>query len=221
MTLDRDLNKMIELARFRDAIPVEDARVLIKKSTAVFRALMLEVGHDKRQVQKLITKFRDAGRRSPPWRQTSQRVPGRPQDGADGNRINRWKLPEDHKFAADETTATLVEVRYYLQALSMDGAPEFDDTRIHHAFEWLVGHDVRPGEYVDPIQMVPISIHEIVDDAKLIQSGHYVPLDRGGRHEPSNAFLMLARSNQLQGNLRVDELIELMDRIVVRHKTEG
>jgi hypothetical protein len=54
-------------------------------------------------------------------------------------------------------------------------------------------------------------------DARTIQSGHLHPLDRGGKHEPANAFLMLHRSNQLQGNLTVEELIALMDEIVKRH----
>jgi hypothetical protein len=43
-------------------------------------------------------------------------------------------------------------------------------------------------------------------------------LDRGGKHEPRNAFLMLPRSNQLQGNMTVDELLALMARILERHK---
>jgi hypothetical protein len=44
-----------------------------------------------------------------------------------------------------------------------------------------------------------------------------VPLNRSGKHEPANAFLMLARSNQLQGDLTVDELLNLMEQILLRH----
>lgn len=58
---------------------------------------------------------------------------------------------------------------------------------------------------------------EVIADAKIIQSGHIFPLDRGGRHHPSNTFLMLARSNQLQGNLSVEELLDLMKSILEKH----
>jgi hypothetical protein len=42
-------------------------------------------------------------------------------------------------------------------------------------------------------------------------------LDRDGKHEPKNAFLMLHRSNQLQGNLTLEELVALMEEITKRH----
>lgn len=183
----------------------------------VFRQAALGANYDSREITGVTTKFRDAGRRSAPWRPTSSRMPGRPQDGADGNRINRWLLPSDHKFYAPEAVATLVEVKYYLQALSMDSAPELPPDTIQNSFGWLVEHHVIPNNYLDPIQLVPVNFQEFLTDRRLVQSGHLIPLDRGGRHEPKNAFLMLARSNQLQGNLTIDELIELMQEIVRRH----
>jgi hypothetical protein len=82
--------------------------------------LCVNFGYDARQVLRITTKMRDAGRRSPPWKPTSSRVPGRPQDGSDGNRIKRWLLAADHKFYADEINATLVEVKYYLQLLQYE-----------------------------------------------------------------------------------------------------
>ncbi len=163
------------------------------------------------------TKFRDAGRRSPPWRPTSSRVPGRPQDGADGNRRNRWLFKPAHKFYADEITATLVEVRYYLQLLSMNNAPPLPEDSVQESFMWLVDHKVEPSTYLDPIQLIGIDLHEFLEDLRFVQSGHLVPLDRGGKHEPPNSFLMLARSNQLQGNLTLEELLNLMEQILVKH----
>lgn len=197
---------------------VVEARKLIGIVTALFRELMVNDGHDGRQLTRLTTKFRDAGRRSAPWRPTSSRVPGRPQDGSDGNRINRWLLPPDHKFYADEVTATLVEVRFFFQALSMDNAPDIQNNELQDSLLWLIGHRVEPGIYRDPIQIIPIDINDIVEDARIIQSGHLVPLDRGGRHEPNNAFLMLKTSNSLQGNLTLDELLNLMGQILARHQ---
>jgi hypothetical protein len=75
-----------------------------------------------------------------------------------------------------------------------------------------------PGAYLDPIQLIPIDFETFLSNRTFVQSGHLIPLDRGGRHIPSNTFLMLARSNQLQGNQTLDELIELMSQIVLRHQ---
>jgi hypothetical protein len=212
-----DFLQLVALAANETHLPISDARHMIHLISRLFRQTMLDAGHDGRQITRITTKFRDSGRRSPPWRPASSRVPGRPQDGADGNRINRWLLEKGHKFYADEITATLVEVKYYLQAFSMTGAPSIP-SEVGVAFSWLIEHPVEPGMYVDPIQVIPINLHEVVTDARLIQSGHLIPLDRGGQHEPKNAFLMLARSNQLQGNLTVDELLRLMQDILARHQ---
>ncbi len=214
------INRIKENANFENNISVDNVRVLIKDMTTLFRELCLQHGYDRRSILRITTKLRDAGRRSPPWKPTSSRVPGRPQDGKDGNRIKRWLLPNDHKFYASEVQGTLVEVKYYLQLLSMEEAPTLPKNSIQALFRWLIEHDVEPGNYLDPIQLIPISLKEVIDNARMIQSGHIHPLDRGGIHEPSNAFLMLHRSNQIQGNLTVDELIFLMDAIVQRHKSK-
>lgn len=194
---------------------------MISDVSSVFAEVLINAGHNRRQILRITTKFRDAGRRSPPWRPASGKVFGRPQDGADGNRRLRWLFNEDHKFYAHENDATLTEVKYYLQALSMTDAPVLPPNTIQDCFVWLVGHRVIPGEYFDPIQLIPISLLEVLNEARGIQSGHLIPLDRGGRHEPKNAFLMLSRSNQLQGNLTLDELLALLQRILDRHREKG
>lgn len=214
------INRIKTNAGFEYDITEENVRVLIKDTTTLFRELCLQFGYDRRSILRITTKLRDAGRRSPPWKPTSSRVPGRPQDGKDGNRIKRWLLPEDHKFYANEITGTLVEIKYYLQLLSMEDAPSLPQDSIQNSFNWLIEHDIESGNYLDPIQLIPISLKDVMENARTIQSGHIYPLDRGGIHEPSNAFLMLHRSNQIQGNLTVDELISLMEEIVKRHRTK-
>ena len=174
-----------------------------------------------RQIGKLTAKFRDAGRRSPPWNPTSMRIAGRPQDGADGNRQNRWNFSSDHKYYASEVNATLVEIKYYLQTLSMENAPEISDEDIKVAFNWLLGHSIIPGKYLDPIQLISINFDQFYVEPSLLQSGHLIPLDRGGEHKPSNTFLMLHRSNQIQGNMTLKELVELMSKIVDKHRSGG
>lgn len=212
------IDRIKQLASLKTQINEVQARELIKLISNLFRDLLLKAGHSPRQITRVTTKFRDAGRRSAPWKPASSKVPGRPQDGADGNRINRWLMDKNHKFYADEITATLVEVKYYLQALSMKGAPELTDESLKSAFSWMLEHKIEPGKYIDPIQLIPIDLNDVVKDARTIQSGHLIPLDRGGKHEPQNAFLMLPRSNQLQGNQTLDELLKLMKEILARHK---
>ncbi len=216
--LQKTKQEIKRLAALGYGINEIQVKQLIRLVTNLFRELLISAGHNPRQILRITTKFRDAGRRSAPWKPASSKVPGRPQDGADGNRISRWLMEKNHKFYADEVTATLVEVRYFLQALSMEGAPDLMDPGLKTAFSWMLENTIEPGNYEDPIQLVPINIDEIVKDARTIQSGHLIPLDRGGKHEPKNAFLMLTRSNQLQGNMTLDELIALMETILERHR---
>ncbi len=211
------IQELIVLAAKQTALNNVEAQRLVKKIKELFDSLMSDANYPERDVRRITTKFRDAGRRSAPWKPASSKVPGRPQDGSDGNRINRWLMDPTHKFYADEVTACLVEVKYYLQALSMNDAPELPDETLKDAFIWLVGHKIEPGTFRDPIQLEPVSISAILHDARLIQSGHIHPLDRDGRHEANNATLMLARSNQIQGNQTVEELFQLMNAILERH----
>jgi len=215
--MEEKLKLIAALADKQYSMTVEEVRVLIKAVSFVTKLLLLTDGFDPRPITALSTKLRDAGRRSPPWNAFSKRVPGRPQDGADGNRQNRWLFEPTHKFYADEVTATLVEVKYYLEILSMNNAPVLPENTIQERFIWLTGHQIIPGAYLDPIQLTPIDLKEIMQDLRQIHSGHFVPLDRKGRHEPTNTFLILARSNQLQGNQTLEELLELMKRILERH----
>lgn len=195
-----------------------EVRCLIRLIASLFKDVVKEQGLEKSVYEGIGRKFRDAGRRSAPWKPTSSVVPGRPQDGKDGNRILRWLLPEDHKFYATELNATLVEIKYYLQAMSMVGFPDLSHYGFSEAFyPWLIEHPVKPGNYLDPVQLCQINFHEFARDRREVESGHIFPLDRGGKHHPKNTFLMIARSNKLQGNLTIEELLELMDVILQRH----
>jgi hypothetical protein len=217
--LPQDSHLVGELALKQKAISTIEVRCLIKLIKALFEETIQGAGYSDSQIRALTTKFRDAGRRSAPWKPTSSRVPGRPQDGSDGNRINRWLMPEDHKFYANEVDATLVEIKYYLQTLSMLNAPTCAYNLKLLFTPWLIKHAVEPGAYIDPVQRIKIDFHSFINDPRLLQSGHLDPLDRDGRHVPENTYLMLARSNQIQGNMKIEELIELMTKIVEDHKT--
>lgn len=212
-------DEIINLSKKQFSLNPHEAQKLIKLIKVVFDKFMCDK-YNERDVRRLTTKFRDAGRRSAPWKPTSSRVPGRPQDGADGNRINRWLLEKDHKFYANEVISCLVEIKYYLIALSFQNAPIINNDDFNNAFIWLIGHKIAPGEYKDPIQLIDIDMDQVIKDARTIQSGHLHPLDRDGKHEPSNTFIMLARSNQLQGNLTLEELLILMEEIIKKHKTK-
>lgn len=195
---------------------VEEARKLIQLWSELFRKHLIANGVQARQVTRLTTKFRDAGRRSPPWQPGSVTGNRRPQDGADGNRRNRWLFDQDHRFYADETTATLTEVRYFLQTLSMKGAPRIPGGKLEIEFMTILGHPLKPGEFLDPIQKIPVEFQEFVNNPRYVESGHYVPFGKGGRHTPDNATLMLKVSNRLQADLTVDELLQTMAGILER-----
>lgn len=214
----RDCTDIVSLAKIGRSLSDDQVKRLMRLMTGLFRSLMVGDGHDSGHVKTITTKFRDAGRRSPPWRPTSQTVIGLPQDGADGNRRNRWEFPQDHKFYADFKTAHFVEIRYYLQALSMENAPVVPCEEFRVVWDWLVSHPVEPGAYHDPIQLVPMDLNQFVADRRCVESGHITPLDRGGRHVPDNSFLMTIQSNRMQGNLTVDELLDLMRTTLERHQ---
>jgi hypothetical protein len=193
-----------------------DARALIRLWSELFRKLLVENGIDKRQVTRLTTKFRDAGRRSPPWQPGSETGNRRPQDGADGNRRNRWLFDNTHKFYADEVIATLTETRYFMQTLSMQGAPSIPIEWLETEFISILGHPLKPGMFLDPIQKIPVEFQKFVNNPRYLESGHYIPLGKGGKHTPDNATLMLRDSNRLQADLTVKELLDIMAGILER-----
>jgi hypothetical protein len=199
-------------------LPIESVRSAMGLTIGMFRSAALRNDYPPRGTTALTTKFRDAGRRSAPWRPASSKVPGRPQDGADGNRINRWLMEPDHKFYATEKDATLVEIRYFFQALSMADAPDVEGIEKLKTWEWLSEGPIGTGEYLDPVQLVPINFNDFFDNPRLVTSGHFVPLDRGGRHLPHNTFLTLKISNDLQGNHTVDELLDILNQILEAHR---
>ena len=210
---------LIELVRLGAVGPdcsEEDVVEIYSAAKAFFRLQLRDAGFLPGKVTALLTKFNDSGPRSAPWRPVSSRVPGRPQDGSDGNRINRWLLPEDHKFYSTRRDGTLVGIKYILQTLSMDGAPP-SPHELSDLFRWLTGHDIGPGQFKDPIALVGVSLEAVIDSPRLITSGHLHPLDRGGQHVPMNTSLMLKTSNDLQGNHTVEELLDMIEGILQRH----
>lgn len=218
LTKDNAIQIISELAPLGYSITTENSSLLLKAVSDLFSLIADREGYSEREIRAMKQKFKDAGRRSAPWKPTSSLIPGRPQNGSDGNRINRWLLPEDHKFYADQKTATLVEVKYFLQLLSMKNAPNLP-SKIVYLFDWLTHHPIIPNMYKDPIQLIEIDFDVVMHNSSLLQSGHLYPLDRGGTHHPENTFLMLSASNQLQGNLTLDELINLMSDIVSKHSS--
>ena len=216
MTAKREshLDALLRLGATGPGCSEPDALEMYRAAKGHFREQLSEA--PVRRVTALLTKYNDAGPRSAPWRSVSERVPGRPQDGRDGNRINRWELPEDHKFYSTRRDGVLVAIKYILQTLSMDGAP-VSSRELSQSYRWLTGHDIGPGRFRDPIQLVGIGLAEVIERPRLITSGHLQPLDRGGRHLPANTSLMLKVSNDLQGNLTVEELLDMIHGILQRH----
>lgn len=199
-----------------------DVDALMERIPKLFRSVVSNyTNYSRKQRTAIVTKFRDSGRRSAPTKTYSSIGPGRPQTGADGNRTNRWTLPSDHKYFATKRDAQLVEIKYFLQALSFDDAPYIDDPEFRSSFYWLLDHEVSPGSYLDPIMRRPFDFSAFMNSPRTVTSGHFIPLARGGRHEHSNTFLMLERSNTLQNDLTFGEFISLIDDIVKRQAEIG
>ena len=209
------LDALVRLGAAQENCSEDDVVEMYAAAKSYFRELLVHLPVTK--VNALLTKYNDAGPRSAPWRPVSSRIPGRPQDGRDGNRINRWELPEDHKFYSTKKDGLLVAIKYILQTLSMEGAP-VGSPPLSQSYRWLTGHDVGPGQFRDPVQLVGVSFDEVIENPRLITSGHLLPLDRGGRHVPQNTSLMLKISNDLQGNHTIEELMDLIEGILLRHR---
>ncbi|MBG0748374.1 MAG: hypothetical protein I4E98_17550 [Planktothrix agardhii KL2] len=213
------VSKDYNLSRDKEEL-LKNVKLLYPAVRVLFKKHLTLAGSNPKKIDAISTKFNDSGPRSAPWKPTSSRVPGRPQDGEDGNRTNRWHLPEDHKFYATEIDAKLVGIKYFLQALSMEGAPPLPPNSIQNSFIWLLGHRVEPGQCLDPIQLEPISFLRFIENPRSIESGHVIPLDRGGKHIPSNTFLMESQSNRIQNNLTLDELWVWIEKILRKHQPE-
>lgn len=221
ISLDHLISEVVELGELGDNMTDSDVDALMERIVPAFRGLCTRDQVQKTTANKVITKFRDAGRRSPPTAVFSSVVPGRPQNAADGNRANRWELPSDHKYYSTKRDSQLVEIKYYLQALSFLGAPLILHPDARTAFTWLLGHELTPGAYSDPIMLRTIDFGNFLSQPRLVTSGHLIPLDRGGYHEPRNTFLMLDRSNTLQNNLTFDEFLALISDILRRQSDIG
>jgi hypothetical protein len=221
VTVSDALLQIVEIGELGPEMSDTDVEALMERIPIVFRQCTIGAGYPARKVAAIVTKLRDAGRRSPPTVSFSSIGPGRPQNAADGNRANRWTLPSDHKYYATKRVAQLVEIRYYLQALSLSGAPHLNFDRSVNAFTWLLGHELRPGAYIDPIMLREIDFPAFAANPATLTSGHLIPLNRGGAHAPENTFLMLARSNTLQNDLTFAEFLALIDDILRRQAQLG
>ena len=216
------LTATAELGALGPSMSDSDVDALMERVPNVFRGVVsTDHRFTAKQRKAIVTKFHDSGRRSPPTRSFSSIGPGRPQTGADGNRISRWLLPSDQRYYATKRDAQLVEIKYFLQALSFEGAPPIEDVELRTAFFWLLDHEVSPGAYLDPIMRRPFEFEAFMASPRIVTSGHFVPLARGGRHEPANTFLMLDRSNTLQSDLKFGEFLALIDDIVRRQAEIG
>lgn len=184
----------------------------------LFRYILMDSG-EERVANQILRKFNDAGRRSPPWRPGSAR-PGaiRPQDGADGNRRNRWLFQRGHEYFATRTMACFVELKLVLQTFSMLNAPPLpDESRDfidHPLLVRILGHPIRPGAFLDPLIKDSPDLDRFKADRRYIESGHIVPHGRQGRHTVDNSTLMLRSSNRMQADFTIQEALENMAQIL-------
>ena len=73
----------------------------------------------------------------------------------------------------------------------MADSPQVEHVERLSTWEWLSEGPIGAGDYLDPVQLCPINYLDFFNNPRLVTSGHFIPLDRGGRHIPSNTFLTL------------------------------
>lgn len=227
-----DIYQILDIIRYLSTymynIPTEKIQLLYQATRRLIQLHLKQAKIEPKKISAITTKVNDSGPRSAPWQAYSSQVPGRPQDGQDGNRINRWELPKSHKFFATEVNAKLVGVKYFFQILSMKNAPPLPPNTIQQNFNWLLYHPIIseqyhpiiPGKYIDPIQLTPLDFETLINSPREIESGHLTPLDRGGRHIPDNAFLMGRASNRIQNNMTIEELLQWLEEVLRRYKPQ-
>ncbi len=194
-----------------------DAKELLMKVRKLLKDSLTEHGFESRVIEAILRKFNDSGRRSPPWQQGNEDGHRRPQDGADGNRQNRWLFPEDHPYYATQSMGCMVEIKFVLQTFSMINIPNLPSDVLTNSFTGLLGHELSPGQFLDPLTGGQINFAEFAIDRRYLESGHINPHGRGGRHDYNNATLMLRDSNRQQADLTIDECIENMAIILRNH----
>lgn len=119
----------------------------------------------------------------------------------------------------------LIEVKFYFQTLSMEGAPPLPNDSLAEVARVLLGHELRPGAFRGPITLLPVKFSDFVADRRAIESGHIIPLGRTdvgvrGRHTLENATLMLRDSNRIQADKTVAELMAFFRDVLERHGYE-
>jgi hypothetical protein len=195
----------------------DDSYELLRKLRQLLRDVLQEKGIEKKIIQAFLTKFVDSGRRSPPWQQGNEDGHRRPQDGADGNRQNRWLFDTEHPYYATKSMGCLVEIKFILQTFSMGNVSNLPSDILQNSFNGLLDHVLAPGLFVDPLTGNVIDFNKFVADRKYLESGHINPHGRGGRHTYNNATLMLRDSNRQQADLTIDECLENMAIILKNH----
>ncbi|MCH7969308.1 MAG: hypothetical protein IH841_08720 [Thaumarchaeota archaeon] len=194
-----------------------DAYEILMESRKLFKGFLLFNGIKERIVDSMLRKFNDAGRRSPPWLAGSQTGNRRPQDGADGNRRNRWLFPKTHDYYATKSMGCLVELRFVLQTLSMLNAPKLPSEILKNSFVTILQHELMPRNFLDPLTKQSPDFNKFVKDRRYIESGHVVPHAKSGKHNYKNATLMLRDSNRQQADYTIDECIRNMVLVLSNH----
>jgi hypothetical protein len=196
----------------------DDSYELLRKLKQLLRDVLRETVNEEKIIQAILRKFNDSGRRSPPWQQGNEDGHRRPQDGADGNRQNRWLFDDKHPYYATKSMGCLVEIKFILQTFSMDNIPNLPSNILQNSFNGIIDHDLTPGVFSDPLTGHVIDFNKFVADRKYLESGHINPHGRGGRHTYKNATLMLRDSNRQQADLTINECLENMAIILRNHK---
>ena len=134
------------------------------------------------------------------------------------NRAKRWEVLNDDFQHASLENCWSVERKLIEDLVFFDGF----DTKIKEAFLSTTHNLLSPRHQptICPVTLEPLSFPKLTGDIthgrSEYQVGHLHPLKRGGKHTGVNICWQSADGNRIQGDLTIEETIQLLDDIYQR-----
>jgi len=134
------------------------------------------------------------------------------------NREARWDIEEDHPYYATYETCLDVARRLTLYIFEMEDAPPCPTGLVQY-----LEREPIPDSYVCYICGQPVTIEQINEaevSKAVVETGHKIPFNIGGIHEPDNVFFCHRECNIAQGNKIMPEFCDWIASILEFHGYE-
>ncbi len=131
------------------------------------------------------------------------------------NRAKRWEVLSADFQHASLTQCWSVERKLLGELVGFEGFPQ--DTK-----QLLIQNGVQTEFAISrcPVTLEPLQFSVLLNPAvhgrSDYQVGHLHPLKKGGRHDGENVCWQSCDGNRIQGDLMIEEIVELLDKIMQR-----